>query len=102
MAWFPSFNALKISKVFIATPLKRRYCHELHKQLKMPQETVHSVLQTMEHKQWLEREEEIVNESISTRPPRVFYRLTDHGFRAAAEALTALQTQVQVLFPVSS
>ena len=89
--WLPTFNVLKISRIFVAAPTKKRYCNDLTKELNIPQQTVHSSLKTMEEKNWLASERERINQAVSSRPARVFYRITDFGLLSARASLSVLQ-----------
>jgi DNA-binding PadR family transcriptional regulator len=95
--WLPTFNSLKISKLFVSAPLRKRCCYEVKKELKISEATARSALRVMQHNNWLESEKEHVNQVLSTRPPRVLYRITDHGLRAATECLKAVQWQGTII-----
>ena len=89
--WLPTFNVLKISRMFVVEPTKKRCCDDLTKELEIPQETVRCSLRTMEDNKWLERERERVNHALSNRTARVLYRITDFGLMSARKSLSVLQ-----------
>jgi DNA-binding PadR family transcriptional regulator len=101
--WFPTtINALKISRLFVAEPLKKRWAYDIKTELKIPEETARSVLHVMHKNKWLDAEEEQTQRSLLNRSRRVLYRITDHGLHAAIAALNSVQIQGQVLFPAST
>jgi DNA-binding PadR family transcriptional regulator len=95
--WLPTFNALKISKLFISAPAKKRWCYEIKTELKMPEGTARNTLKVMHQKQWLEAEEEPTARSLLNRTPRVLYRITEYGLSAACEALKQVQFQGTII-----
>jgi hypothetical protein len=95
--WLPTFNALKISKLFVAAPLKKRWAYEIKTELHIPEETARNALRVMHKNKWLDAEEEQMPRSLLNRSPRLLYRITDHGLHAAVAALTQLQFQGTII-----
>jgi DNA-binding PadR family transcriptional regulator len=100
--WLPTLNTLKISKLFVSAPLKKRWAYEIKAELHIPEETARNALRVMHKNKWLDAEEEQTSRALLNRSPRLLYRITDHGLRAAIEALNSVQMKGQVLFPVST
>ena len=86
-----SVNVLRISRLFVAEPTRKRCCYEIRKELRLDQASAWNNLQNMERDGWLTSEEERVNRSLSGRPRRRLYRLTPLGLRAALAELAELQ-----------
>ena len=95
--WYPTINALKISKLFVSAPPQKRCCYEVAAELQIPQATAWESLRTMESRGWLQSETERLNPMVSARVPRVFYRITEQGLASARVALRSLQVSAVVL-----
>jgi predicted transcriptional regulator len=86
-----TINTLKISRLFLTTPQKKRYCCGIADELHMPEQSVRDQLRAMRDKDWLESEQERIDRSLVVRQSRVLYRITEHGMAAAAAALGEVQ-----------
>lgn len=100
---WPNLNTLRISKLFVSAPRKKRYCLEITKELKMPEETVRDQLKTMTNHKWLESERESPQPWLVGKRPelRVLYSMTNYGVDTAIALLQTVQLQGTIIAPSS-
>jgi DNA-binding PadR family transcriptional regulator len=85
-----------VLRVFLSDPAEQRYGYDLMKQTALGSSKLYPILDRLERAGWLCRDPEIVDPAVAGRPPRVFYRLTGTGQRAARLELAALSDQLRV------
>lgn len=97
MVWRLTVNELKISALFVRAPTRKRCCYEVSRDLSLPVTTTFNSLISLKQQGWMQTEEERVNRSLSQRPGRILYRITEYGIQAAFSALTPLQISGTIL-----
>ena len=81
---------------FLADPTEERYGYDLMRQCRMGSSKLYPILDRLEKAGWLHRAREALDPVVAGRPPRVLYRLTAEGQRAARLELAALTEQLRV------
>lgn len=82
-----TLGVLRIAKVFVDQPARKRACPDIARQLGMSRHTVFSTLEIMTESGWLQGEREHV--PYGGRAPRRMFWITERGL---AEAKAALET----------
>ena len=85
-----SVQALELLAVLLEQPTEEHYGLDLGKRAGLLTGTVYPLLRRFEQLGWLESRPEDVDPSAAGRPPRVLYRLTGEGERAARAELARL------------
>jgi DNA-binding PadR family transcriptional regulator len=96
-----SVQALELLAVLLENPAEEHYGLDLGKRAGLLTGTVYPLLRRFEHAGWLESHLEDVDPSAAGRPPRVLYRLTGEGERAAAAELARLERLLPSRRPVT-
>src|SRR5690242_4441156 len=86
-----SLQALELLAVLLEHPTEEHYGLDLGKRAGLLTGTVYPLLRRFEELGWLECHPEDVDPSAAGRPPRVLYRLTGEGERAARAELARLE-----------
>jgi PadR family transcriptional regulator PadR len=85
-----------VLRAFLADPTEDRYGYDLMRQCGMGSGKLYPILDRLEKAGWLRRARERLDTAVAGRPPRVLYRLTAEGQRAARLELAALTEQLRI------
>ena len=86
-----NFTVLKISRLFLDAPGKKRSGYEIAKATGIDRDTVYGALHRLEDAGWLVSELERTKPTVIGRARRRLYLITDLGSRTARESLAQLQ-----------
>ena len=83
-----------VLRMFLDDVAQPRYGYELMQVTGFPSGKLYPILARLEAAGWLRRERKIINASTAARPPRYWYRLTEHGIASARYGLAVLRQQM--------
>lgn len=86
-----SRQALELLSVMLEDPRAEYYGLELCRRAELLSGTVYPLLRRLEQRGWLTARLEDVDSTAAGRPPRVLYRLTGEGERAARAEVFAVR-----------
>lgn len=86
-----NFTVLKISRLFLDAPGKKRSGYEIAKETGLDRDTVYGALHRLENAGWLVSELERAKPTIIGRACRRLYLITGHGQKTARDSLAQLQ-----------
>ncbi|HZN20594.1 MAG TPA: helix-turn-helix transcriptional regulator [Micromonosporaceae bacterium] len=83
-----------VLRMFLDDVAQPRYGYELMQVTGFPSGKLYPILARLEAAGWLHREREIIDASLVGRPPRYWYKLTEHSIAPARHELAALRQQM--------
>jgi PadR family transcriptional regulator PadR len=85
-----TLNVAVVVRACLGSPSEPRYGYDLMRECGFGSGKLYPILDRLERSGWLDRRREEVDPSVAGRPPRVLYRLTAEGERAARRELAQL------------
>lgn len=88
-------SVARVLRAFLDDPAAPRYGFDLMRSTGLASGTLYPILARLERLGWVTSRSEDIDPLAEGRPARRFYRVTEHGLRAAAHELTVLSRELR-------